>query len=183
MFEFFLLDGMAVYVLLAVVSVIMLISVEYESPGWCSVLLLAMIALLQFGSTVRPLSYALAHPSASILLLLAYFAGGTAWIVGKWVSFVYLTRDRYHQACRALRDRGETSEPRINSLARLEIGVKSVPLLVRDYKSQLFLWWAFWPLSLLWTVIDDPLKRLWRLSYKLVASSLQNISDRAFHID
>lgn len=182
MFEFFFFDGFALYVLLAIVSIVMLISVEYESPGWCSILVVFAIVALQFGSSARPVSFALAHPSVAILLLLAYFAAGTAWIVGKWFSFVYLTRDKYLEIRKELLGRGET-QSYINDFAARKIGVKSVPLVVRDYKSQLFLWWAFWPLSLLWTVIDDPLKRLWRLSYKLVATSLQNISDRAFKID
>ncbi len=57
---------------------------------------------------------------------------------------------------------------------------KFTPPKIHDYKSTLMLWMAFWPLSALWTLIDDFVKELYEHIYRLLADWLQSLSDKAF---
>ena len=50
----------------------------------------------------------------------------------------------------------------------------------RDYKSSILLWMSFWPLSALWTALDDLIKELFENIYQYLSSILQSIADRAF---
>jgi hypothetical protein len=49
-----------------------------------------------------------------------------------------------------------------------------------DYKSSILLWMALWPLSVIWTVIDDLIKEIFENIYQYISGWLQRISDSAF---
>jgi hypothetical protein len=49
-----------------------------------------------------------------------------------------------------------------------------------EYKATILTWMAFWPMSLLWTILDDFVKELYENIYQYLATWLQNISDKAF---
>lgn len=50
----------------------------------------------------------------------------------------------------------------------------------RDYKSSILLWMAFWPVSAIWTVLDDLVKEVFENIYQFLSTWLQSIADKAF---
>lgn len=50
----------------------------------------------------------------------------------------------------------------------------------RDHKARIMIWMAWWPWSMLWTLLNDPIKRLFRAIYRALLTRLQKISERAF---
>lgn len=50
----------------------------------------------------------------------------------------------------------------------------------RDYKASILLWMSFWPLSALWTVLDDLVKEVFENIYQFLSTWLQSIADKAF---
>jgi hypothetical protein len=48
------------------------------------------------------------------------------------------------------------------------------------YKGRITAWLVYWPPSLFWTLLNDPLRRIGRLIYEGVAKSLARISDSAW---
>ena len=50
----------------------------------------------------------------------------------------------------------------------------------RTNKSRILRWMTFWPLSALWTLIDDPIREAFRKIYDQISGRLQRISDRMF---
>lgn len=50
----------------------------------------------------------------------------------------------------------------------------------RSYKSRIIAWIAYWPPSLLWTIINDPVRRIAQHIYYAIAGLLSNISDHAW---
>ncbi len=53
---------------------------------------------------------------------------------------------------------------------------------VTQHKSEIIFWMTYWPVSLIWTCIDDIVKKLFEHIFNVIRSSLQGISDRAFKI-
>ena len=49
-----------------------------------------------------------------------------------------------------------------------------------DHKGDILMWMTYWPFSSLWTLINDPIRKIFRTIYTNIASSLQAISDRMF---
>jgi len=52
--------------------------------------------------------------------------------------------------------------------------------LVRNHKGRVISWMSYWPWSLFWTILNDPIRRLMRRIYYRIKGILQGISDRAF---
>jgi hypothetical protein len=50
----------------------------------------------------------------------------------------------------------------------------------RDYKASILLWMSFWPLSAIWTVLDDLVKEVFENIYQFLSTWLQSIADKAF---
>lgn len=53
------------------------------------------------------------------------------------------------------------------------------PVAARN-KSNICQWIVFWPVSCVWTVIDDPIRRLVRFIFNSIKSTLQRMSDSIF---
>ena len=52
--------------------------------------------------------------------------------------------------------------------------------MARENKSRIIMWMAYWPWSLLWTTINDAVKRIYREIYQAIQRLLQGISDSVF---
>ena len=49
-----------------------------------------------------------------------------------------------------------------------------------DSKQDIMRWMSFWPFSMVWTLINDPVKKAFRAIYRGLQKSLQRIADRAW---
>lgn len=52
--------------------------------------------------------------------------------------------------------------------------------LLRHNKRRIILWMGYWPFSMLWTVINDPVRKLFRQVYHSFEGVLQQITDRVW---
>ncbi len=55
-----------------------------------------------------------------------------------------------------------------------------LPPMVRFNKTKILTWMIYWPWSAIWTVINDPIKRIFKFIYNVVQDYLQSISNRIF---
>lgn len=60
------------------------------------------------------------------------------------------------------------------------LSLKIVPPRPNDHKATILTWMTFWPASLTWTVLNDPVRAAFRHIYANMSKTLQNISNRAF---
>jgi len=51
---------------------------------------------------------------------------------------------------------------------------------VRNHKGRIIAWMSYWPWSLFWTLLNDPIRRLFRRIYYQIKNVLQSISDRVY---
>lgn len=49
-----------------------------------------------------------------------------------------------------------------------------------EYKSQITLWMTYWPWSMTWTVVNDPVKRAFKYTYERVQEVYTRITNRVF---
>lgn len=177
--------------IVAVESILLLILIENDKPGWCTVSMLSAFGLLKVLAGVNVFSEAWHHPGITALVILGYFAIGTVWSIGKWYLFVKDRRTKYDEA-KAEWDAGQREvydNLSINSnkgwtgshkyKAFLNRNGGLAPL-VRDNKSRVLTWMGYWPWSMLWTVINDPIKRAFKAIYNRIHNMLQSISNNAF---
>lgn len=55
-----------------------------------------------------------------------------------------------------------------------------IPMQIKLFKGKIINWMAAWPVSMIWTLINDPVREFFTWTYHVMGRSLQRISDRAF---
>ncbi len=108
-----------------------------------------------------------AHPLLTVGYTAAYFLVGGFWSVVKW-WFEETARVR---RIRIEFERQLTWPKPETSWETYIIGHKTV---VRYHREDFFVWVAFWPFSAVWTLINDPVRRLVRR----IVSELQQVYQR-----
>jgi hypothetical protein len=176
--------------LVAVESILLFILIEGNKPGWCAISLLSTFGLLKFLAGVNIPLLAWEHPGLAVLFILGYFLVGTIWSIGKWYLFVKDRRAKYDEAkanwSPDLSRGGKiyanvaTEWEKSHEYLRFKNSKNGLAPLVRDNKSRILTWMGYWPWSMLWTLINDPIKRAFKTIYNHIHDTLQSISNSAF---
>jgi len=167
--------------LLAAFTIFATFILEYRmAPTELTVILILFSLAIQFFTTTDLIGYITHNPIDIIIGSVVYLLIGVVYVWIKWYSFV-------HAAARKYRDwmiensSSYTSIESSNSAAARSLGYKFLPLKVSNYKQLIFGWMFYWPLSAAWTLLNDPIARLFNFIYHRIAGSLQKISDNAFN--
>jgi len=163
MFELFFVINWLGWTILAILTIIILTVVENEKWGWST-----LVALLTAGVLYYFLpSSVLGVPSfwSVVIYVVGYVAVGVAWSFFKWTLYVLKAKETY------FRMGGKTK-------ANIE---DYIPV-ARQNRSNIVGWMAFWPWSALWTIIDDPIKRMYRAMARSLERVFDNISRRMFGV-
>jgi hypothetical protein len=198
---FMMLDGLLLYAVIAVFLVLELIAMEADRPGTCTGILIVGLLVLQYCSPLQPLTFAYHYPVHALILVAAYFFIGSIWIIIKWLSHVYRVRDRFNavrQECigalqlssESVRAESfnmdgtltEEGKIRVYRFGANKIGERNLPLQVSQHKAEIYMWWLCWPVSLFWTILNDPITRLWNFVYSLFGNWMQRVSDRSLDL-
>lgn len=113
------------------------------------------------------------HPGATLFWAALYLAAGCAWSVLKWYLYVRQHREELRKVLNVwLR-----TNPDGTRRDFLESG-KS-PVTVSGNKHRLVTWIAWWPASLLWTLLHDLFVELWDRLYELTRGVYEAVLRRA----
>ena len=194
MIELFVVGTFWFWILVALEIALLFMFVEYENGYGASFSILAFAAALQFLGKVDIIGFMYTNPMKVGLLALSYFAVGAIWGVVKWWIF----------CCDRLREYEEfkTEFLKENNCA----GAKVVPENLRvsfkealakhawnrgrdlskapsakENKAKIVRWMTFWWVSLVWSLINDFVKRLFQEIYNRISGFMQHISDAMFN--
>lgn len=152
------------------------------------------------GHGVPSMVWVVDHLLYLVLSVLAYVAIGSAWGVLKWWFFLHNRADdyearkvEYQQAFKeytremdARADANRKANPQWVD-TRQYTDYKSYlqdryhfPPLPSENKSRIMLWMVWWPWSAIWTLLNDPLKRLYRFVYQRLVSVYTRMSYAVF---
>lgn len=188
--EVFALGTFWFWVLLAVETVVIICLIEWGKGTFATLSLVATLLLLHFLGGVNLAGYVLEHPITVLTIALGYFAAGTVWAITKWWFHVHEQRARYDEARQQfsqlhglagsipdkLRPQWvEFLEVQGSGRHRIEVRPRA-----REHKARILTWMTYWPWSLTWTVLNDPVRKAFLYIYRQIQDHLQEISDRAF---
>jgi hypothetical protein len=143
MFEMLVAISWLGWLLLSLLAIITIAVVATESWGWSTFSVLLTMVVLYF---FTPFVFAVFRDPWSVVIYAAIYVGiGIVWAFVKWYFYV---------------------------LNRRDAGVSKPPT-AREHRSDITGWMAFWPWSAIWTLINDPVKRM----YKALARSLEKVFD------
>lgn len=190
MLETFLaIGGIGFWSLVALETILLLCWIEWEYSGLATLSVLITAIIMQFGCHVDIIGYVQTSPIVVLYFALGYFATGTVWSVIKWWFFVRGERRKYDEYKETwLKNQGIEGNSIPDNLKGSFLS--SIPSYGSDkieirpqvgwHKARIFLWIAYWPWSCLWTVINDPVRRICREIYSSIKATLQKISDHVW---
>ncbi len=183
--ELLVLGGFWFWALLAAATALLLVALECRQAFWAVVAVVVPLLLLQFLGGIPVLLWPWRHPGASLLAGIGYFLAGALWSIAKWWFHVAAQRRRYDEIrqtfCREreLKHGSPIPADSQSDFRNALYGVE-VPPRARDHKGEIFLWIGYWPWSVLWTLLNDPIRRLIEHIYHQIVGLLDWISTRAF---
>lgn len=160
--------GTIFFWLLIVLTVILMtafVEKEDQTGTGATITFLVSMALMCFLGNLEAfkslLNYVTENPGTIIGLGLLYIVLGVVWSFFKWYFYLSAIREEYKNSSYEV----EKSLISINSSSN---------------KTRVLVWMSYWPLSTIWTIINDPIRKMYKhILYKL-SGFYQNISDRMF---
>ncbi len=175
--------GWLFWAILGVIIIAAIVSVESERFVITTPVVVVGVALLVWlsGQPVGPVFAWLRDNLGTVLFYAAvYLAVGVLYGVARYALFLRRIRDRFTAWTR---DRkilaGAITQSQANEFKNLA-GLKNFPIKISDSRKRILFWMVYWPLSMPWTVINEPVKRFFDFAYYRVAGMLQRLSDRMF---
>lgn len=183
---------------LFVLFVIECLLLEVEHWGWATVTLILSGIAVQLLGIANIWGFVTHHTVDALLYVLGYLAVGVVWSFIKWFSFLMGFRDRYREVKteffashgvpldQALNK--EQAEAFHHTLWRQSWnGYRGVNLSKRpsatNNKRRITAWMSFWPFSMAGTIINDPIRRLFKFLFNQLKASYQRIADHVFRND
>jgi len=185
------------WALVGVFTIALICAIEWDKGVFATVLLIGSAALLQFAFHVPIFQYIWENPLASVGWFFGWFAVGTVYAMTRWELFIRNQRHGYDElkakfltknhvdptlAVIPLELRGDWKQYSRRLISSTEDYPQGVVVFPRpgQYKSRIYMWIAYWPWSLLWTAINDPVRKLVKGIYRSIASFLERRSKRVF---
>lgn len=185
------------------VVIVAIVLTELERFGWATVLLLATVFGSQALHVAEPLTWVKAHAVDTLIYALIYVGVGIAWSFAKWFSFLIQFRDKFREererflVSKNLDPKSQVPEELREKLSEFlsnNYGYKPAPRQFRDNplsekprasnnKSRIVSWMSLWPCSVVGTLLNDPIRRLFNFLFNNFKALYQRMADHIFRND
>lgn len=197
---------LVVLVLFAIVECFL---TEVEKFGWATTLFIVSIVGAVVGAhfmDLHPFQWLVSHGVEAVLYVVAYVGAGLVWSFGKWFFFLWRFRDKYREyklkflhglnpAFTAdmpvptdqlphfydFLDRQERYSSAYYRVFK-DNPLSKKPRAVNN-KARITAWMSFWPYSLVGTLLNDPVRRLFNAIFSWVKGLYQKMADAMFSKD
>ena len=182
------------YILMGLACLALLFAIEYEKAGWATITLITVFTLLAFFGNFNIAIAVRTHPIESVLCLGGYFVFGTFWSITKWWFFVRARKATYDEYKAEF-----LKKHNINSITSdcksqfkefmdnyrsgrryWENELSWEKPIAKDNKSRIMTWMVYWPWSMVWTLLNDPVKKMFKAIYNRIVVVFDKISDNIY---
>jgi len=193
--------GVLFWILIAAIGIVILASVEYEKPVLSTISVVGFFVLLAYLGDFSLWAFVVHHPTWSLIGLAAYVFFGVCWSYCKWHFFVVSMAQRYNENFRERvelikqyenekREKRESGSEwitmrKLDSLSNKihccesEMSLNRKPE-AKKFKRRIMIWMVHWPWSCIWTIINDPIKKLFKYIFRKLQAFYQRIADKAY---
>jgi hypothetical protein len=124
------------------------------------------------------------HPFMTLGIIAGYFLIGTLWGIIKWIVYVKNQVDEIKEKFRLYCEYTKIPEDASSWNAYKQSSRISLdPPRISSHKEVFFGWILFWPLSFIYTILNDTIRKICNKIYNLMASKLQAISNRIYKMN
>ncbi len=173
--------------------------IEIDKSGGAAFMVVFTFLFLWGAVGINPVLWALSNPMSALTYVAVYFLGGTIWTIVKWYFYLLRRRDEakkikiYFEANEHdLRKDWSSNKTDTfsfvnwmnstsrHSSPRHEYLDNDYPPMATHHKGDILFWAAYWPFSAFWTLLNDPIRRLWNAIYALLGGLLHRMSISVF---
>lgn len=159
----FLVGTLWFWILLIVASIFIISYSELSDSNSTGFIVLAVtLILLYFGGNAATFksigNYMVTNPNEVLLWVLGYFIAGTLWSFVKWYFYLIEQKERIINREHSFQYYKERFE-------------------VKENKERILNWMIYWPLSGLWTLINQPVRKLFKAIFHRIEGTYQKMSD------
>ena len=183
--------GLFFWLFVGLMVVLLTTSVHNEKPGTGFLFVAAALVALQFTSDFKPFSWVMANPGLFGLGVLAYIGIAVVWTFAKWYMFSVSAKECYADFRKTwianlkrpfdvVTDKASLASSFASFYGYRERFGMSVPPSPGDNKGRIMLWMIFWPIDMVWSIINDPVVRIFRWIYQRIVGSLGRIARGRF---
>jgi hypothetical protein len=190
MIEAILALGLWYWLTIVTFSIIVIICLEKESFGHIVLITIAgIVAWMIWGSGGEAFTHYKNNPLDALYHFGGYFAVGAVYSILKWFSFVRRKKEKYlnekDHFWRLYDDKTETEKKVLWAKEKSRGQTSGYEILMRDLSpkenaDRLSFWILYWPWSLFWTIIDDPIRRLVKYIRDQLNAVYVSITKRTF---
>ncbi|QIG77818.1 hypothetical protein EVB64_231 [Rhizobium phage RHph_TM61] len=189
------------WVLFAVLIGFVGIIEENELPIPAFIVFIVGLTALQYYTDLKAWTYVYENPWYFLLYVVIYIIAGIVWSHAKWVLYLQEIK-RYHptsikeaeahalvvekrnEEYRSTHPEYKCQSVDVNKEAieytTKRFRLKSLPPKASEKKVAITSWLMYWPISALWTVVDNFVLNLFNNLFELIRASYQQVSDRIF---
>jgi len=181
--SFFLLGAFGWWCLTILFVFYVFLCIEKEINLFWPILALVIYVLFsQFIAGADIVNFAVKHPMQMLLYILGYFVTGFIWSFIKWWLHVNSIADKYKERKRKYEALKEPkTESNFQSWERKNYSYKNLEKpKVSQSKKKITLWIMYWPISMIWSLLDDFVKKTIQHLVIKFQKLYQSIVDRAF---
>ena len=184
-----------VLIALGIIFVVGTFLVELECFGWATVVLIATVAGVQWLHVFDIMRYVADNLLTSTLYAVGYVAIGVVWSFIKWFSYLRKFRDHFRELKQKFLESKKLPGPDIddslmpefkaslrNQYEYREVRGGQKPNATEN-KARITSWMAFWPCSLIGTLVNDPVRRVCRFLFNTFKALYQRMADSVFAND
>lgn len=195
---FILFGSISFWFISLVIAVVFVWCIEIDKSDGAFLMLLATYVFLWGAVGFNPIEFAWNNPLQSFAYVGGYFVGGMIWSIVKWYFYLLRRRDEakkvrvYFDAniTKLQQDwKGSDEFNFVNWMnkgnhskyrTQWEYNDCSYPPIAAQHKGDILFWATYWPFSAFWTLLNDPIRRLWNAIYSVLNGMLQRISNNVF---
>jgi hypothetical protein len=167
---------------LVAISILLVIGTEKAETFWPTFGLIVFVGLVLWANHGW-LLWVLAHPVTLVVCLAAYVALGVVWSFPKWYFFVKGRKQQVSEAEEYWRSHleGHESWPSMTGYVEAMVGKSmTVAPMPADHKSRILGWMTYWVWSFAWTIINDPLRKVWLQAYYSLQGVYESMSRKIY---
>jgi len=180
MWSVFVLGAFGWWVLTGLFVIYVFFALDKEkSLFWPIALLITYVLFSQFLAKVDIFSFAVHHPGKLSLYVLGYFVIGFVWSFVKWWLYVSTIADKCREKRKEFLESNKGQDDKDKWSRQVYMNSLNKPNLARS-KKKISLWVMYWPVSAIWSLLDDFIKKMIRHLITKFQKIYQYISDRAF---
>jgi hypothetical protein len=178
--------GVAFWILIGFVFLLNFYFIEAEKTFWATVTLVGTFAALALLGDFNLWHVVRENPMEALYSGIGYFLLGAGWSLGKWWFHV---KDMYRQYSEARAEfmvvNGKTAADQMDQTMKdkwkLNYSAQHYAKpKVRQNKSRITLWMMYWPWSAVWTVINDPVRKIFAAIFHELQGLYQKIADSVY---